>query len=680
MIVTTAAEMRRMDALAIERFGIPSETLMERAGSGAAEILLERFPHVRKHGVVVLAGKGNNGGDGFVVARCLKRRRVRAEVFLAVPAREIRGPALAKLQAWRRAGGKVHQLAAGNLAPLARALARAGCIVDALFGTGITGEVTGFPAELIALVNASGVPTVALDLPSGLDADRGVPLGIAIEAELTIAFAAPKIGTVLYPGARFVGDLAVVDIGIPEEAVREVGPTTEVVAAADAAALLRPRDVEAHKGTHGHLAVVAGARGKTGAAILAARAAARAGAGLVTVGCPDGVLPMVAAGLLEAMTWPLPDDGTGALAFGDTSAPAYRKLLDDKSAAVVGPGIGTSAEREALVRWLVTARSLPTLLDADALNCLAAVGPPAARPSGGHALVLTPHPGEMARLAGTSTEEIQADRLAAARRAAAAFDAIVVLKGARTVTATPDGHAWINLSGNPGLAAGGTGDVLAGIIGSLLAQRYPAADAAVLGVFLHGFAADRVAARQGMVGLLASDLIEELPVRDHGTRPRGRAVSPRAHSFASASVEETEALGRRLGGLAAAGDVFGLRGDLGAGKTAFVRGLASGLAVPEHLVASPTFTMIAEYGGGRLPLFHIDLYRLEPRDVDLLALAEYLHGPGVAAIEWFDRLPPDALDAYLGVQIEYAAPGRRLVLEGLGPRASALIAALDPAP
>ncbi len=509
MIVTTAAEMRRMDTLTIERFGVPGAVLMERAGTGAAAILLDRFPHIRKHGVVVLAGKGNNGGDGFVVARVLKKRRVRVEVVLAAPPSAIRGDALVKLKAWQRAGGKAQQVTAERLEPLARALGRAGCVVDALFGTGLAGEVTGLPAELIAMVNAAGLPTVALDIPSGLDADRGVPLGTAIEAELTIAFAAPKIGTLVHPGARYAGEVAVVDIGIPDEAVREVGPKIEAVAAADAARMLRPRDPEAHKGSHGHLAIIAGGLGKTGAAILAARAATRAGAGLVTVGCPAVVLPTIANGILEAMTFPLPDDGAGGLAF---DAPhAYDALLDGKRAALVGPGIGTNAGREALVRALVTTRSLPLVIDADGLNCLAAIGPRHARPANGAPMILTPHPGEMARLTPQATDEIQHDRLAAARNAAASYDAVVVLKGARTITAAPDGRAWINLSGNPGLAAGGTGDVLAGMIGALLAQGYAAEEAASLGVFLHGHAADRIAARRGMIGLVASDIIEELP-------------------------------------------------------------------------------------------------------------------------------------------------------------------------
>jgi NAD(P)H-hydrate epimerase len=456
-----------------------------------------------------VAGKGNNGGDGFVVARALKKKRVRVDVILAVPASEIRGDARAKLQAWQRAGGKVRTVTAAELEPLARALERRGLVIDALFGTGLSGEITGLPAEIIAMVNAAGLPTVALDIPSGLDADRGVPLGTAIEAELTIACAAPKVGTVVHPGARYAGEVAVVDIGLADEAVAEVGPQTEAVGMHEAARLLRPRDPESHKGTHGHLAVIAGALGKTGAAILAARAATRAGAGLVTIGCPSVVLPIVAGGILEAMTWPLPDDGAGGLAYGD--AKALHALLEDKRAAVVGPGIGTGAEREALVRWLATTRPVPLVLDADALNCVAKLGPDHERPANPPPLILTPHPGEMSRLTGQPTADIQRDRLASARAAAAAWSAVVVLKGARTIVAAPDGRAWINLSGNAGLAAGGTGDVLAGIIGSLLGQGYPPEDAATLGVFLHGHAADRIAVRRGMIGLVASDLIEELP-------------------------------------------------------------------------------------------------------------------------------------------------------------------------
>src|SRR6266478_1783993 len=499
MIVTTAAEMRRIDALAIES-GIPSATLMERAGTGAAEALLARFPHVRKTGVVVVAGKGNNGGDGFVVARVLKRRRVRCEVILAARIDDVRDPARAKLRAWQRAGGKTTTITAQNLGPLQRALARAGCVVDALFGTGLTGEMTGLPAEAITLVNASGLPTVALDVPSGLDSDRGVPLGVAIEAELTVAFAAPKIGTVIYPGARYAGELAVVDIGIPEEAMASV---------ADAAALLRPRDPEGHKGTNGHVVVIAGGRGKTGAVVLASRAAARAGAGLVTAGVPAAEQHSVAARLLEEMTAPLPDDGDGTLAFPVPDA--YAALLEGKRALVVGPGIGVSPACKALVGWLVTHAPLPAVIDADALNCLAATQPDGAWGSRERPRILTPHPGEMARLTRLDGAAVQADRIGVARRLAAERGVIVVLKGARTVIAEPDGRLAINCSGNPGLGSGGTGDVLAGMLGGLLAQGYPAADAARLGVFLHGYAADRVAARRGMVGLLASDVIEELP-------------------------------------------------------------------------------------------------------------------------------------------------------------------------
>lgn len=523
MIVTTAGEMRRIDALAIERCGIPSATLMERAGVGAAAVVLERFPHVRAAGVLVLAGKGNNGGDGFVLARALKRRRVRTAVVLAAERAAVTGPARTKMLAWERAGGRTQTVAADDLGAAARGVARAGLVVDALLGTGIRGEVTGLVAELITLANACGLPTVALDVPSGLDADRGVPLGVAVQAELTVAFAAPKLGTVIFPGVRYAGEVAVVDIGIPDEAIAAVGPAIAAVGYAEAAALLRPRDPEGHKGSHGHLAVVAGGRGKTGAVVLTARAASRAGAGLVTVGCPAALQGEVASRLLEQMTAPLPDDGDGNLAF--PLADAYRALLDGKDAVAAGPGMGVAEERRALVRWLITAGGRPLVLDADALNCLAESAP-GARPRAAGPLVLTPHPGEMARLLRRSTADVQADRIGAARALAAELDAVVVLKGARTVTAAPGGGVWLNLSGNPGLGSGGTGDVLTGVIGGLLAQGYGAEQAAVLGVFLHGAAADRVAAARGTVGMIASDVVEALPPTAAALLAAGAASPP----------------------------------------------------------------------------------------------------------------------------------------------------------
>lgn len=497
-----------MDAFAIERCGVPSATLMERAGSGAAEIVRERFPHVRKTGVVVVVGKGNNGGDGFVLARALKRHRIRCEIVLTVPRSDITGTARAKMLAWQRSGGRTHAATATNLGALPRSFRWAGCVVDAVFGTGIRGEVTGVPAEVINLVNASGLPTVALDIPSGLDADRGVPLGVAIQAELTVAFAAPKLGTIVFPGARYAGALAVVDIGMPAEAIEAVAPTMAAVDATAASTLMWPRDPEGHKGTHGHVAIIAGARGKTGAAVLAARGAARAGAGLVTVGCPARVQPEVAARLLEEMTRPLPDDIDGGFAFED--AAPYMAAIAGKDAVLAGPGMGVSPDGRALVRWLVEHTRVPLVLDADALSCLATDGAPASIRRNA-ALILTPHPGEMARLCGRTTSEVQDDRLAVARMVAAERGAVVVLKGARTITATPDGRVWINLSGNPGLGSGGTGDVLGGIIVSLLAQGHPADEAARLGVFLHGAAADEVAARRGSIGMIASDVIDGLP-------------------------------------------------------------------------------------------------------------------------------------------------------------------------
>ena len=510
MIVTTAAEMRRIDQLAIERFGVPAETLMERAGVGAAEAVLARFPHVRKTGVVVLAGKGNNGGDGYVVARALKKKRVRCEVILAVPRADVRPPARTKLLAWERAGGKTTVVTASDLGPLQRALARAGCVVDGLFGTGLAGTVTGLAAEVIALVNASGVPTVALDIPSGLDADRGVPLGSAIEAELTVAFAAPKIGTLLYPGARYTGELAVVDIGMPEAAVAEVAPAGEAILAADAAALLVPRDPDSHKGTNGHVAVIAGGRGKTGAVVLASRAAARAGAGLVTAGVPASELQAVAARLLEEMTSALPDDGEGGLGF--PSPHAYADLLDGKQALVTGPGLGVTDARCALVAWIVREAALPAVIDADALNCLARSGPAGAWGAADRPRILTPHPGEMSRLVGKPIAEIEDDRVEIARAFARERQVHLVLKGHRTLLAFPDGRVWINPTGTPAMATGGTGDILTGLIAGFLAQFPRDAEQAIAAaVYLHGLSGEIGAGELGEKCLIATDLLRYLP-------------------------------------------------------------------------------------------------------------------------------------------------------------------------
>lgn len=510
LLLVTAAEMRELDRLTIEKYGTPGRVLMERAGAGATRMLLEVFPHLRRRGkrVVVCAGKGNNGGDGFVIARLLRRRGARAEVFLFGRAGEVKGDAALALKAFERGRGRIVEVVdVDGLARLHDALGGADAIVDALFGTGLNQPVSGLQAEAIELLNASGVPTFAVDIPSGLNADTGQPLGVCVQSEATATFGFAKVGQVIEPGASLVGGLGVIDIGIAEEAVAERPPRCELVESADMAALVPTRRRDAHKGDCGHVLVIAGSFGKTGAPQLVSRAASRAGAGLVTLVGPQSLYAVYAAGVLEAMTEVLPDRD-GRVLFEER---ALSRLLEGKNAVVIGPGLGTHEDAARIVRWFLGREGLRVVLDADATTCIA--GDLESLKEGRASCVLTPHPGEMARLIRGTTADVQSDRVGVARRFAVENRCTLVLKGAGTITADPSGYCWINSSGNPGMASGGMGDALAGIIGSLLAQGLAPSEAARLGVYAHGVAADRVAARRGEIGLLASDVIEELSFR-----------------------------------------------------------------------------------------------------------------------------------------------------------------------
>ncbi len=505
MILVTAAEMRRLDERTIE-LGTPGFTLMERAGAGATEALLQRFPDVREGRVVIVAGKGNNGGDGFIVARLLRAQRIPAEVVLLAPQEELAGDAARALGAFRKAGGRfVETVGAPALTQFAKEIDGATLIVDAIFGTGLNTEITDWRADVVRIMNDSGIPIFAIDIPSGLDADRGVPLGVAVRARATATFGFPKLGQVIHPGAEYVGALSVVDIGIDPQAITELAPRASLLTAADADAVAPWRPPQAHKGTCGHALVIAGSRGHSGAAILAAHAAARVGAGLTTLAGPAALNDIFCSGPPEVMTAPL-SDADGRLRFVEAE---LRAALVGKTAVAVGPGIGTHADAANLVRFLLREAEVPIVLDADALTCVAAdLG---ILRTANARLVLTPHPGEMARLLGGSVEAVQADRIGTARAFASAHNCVLVLKGARTVIAAPDGHTSINSTGNPGMASGGMGDVLCGMIGGLLAQRLDAEKAAGLAVYLHGEVADFLADLRGPIGFLASDVSAGIP-------------------------------------------------------------------------------------------------------------------------------------------------------------------------
>jgi NAD(P)H-hydrate epimerase len=507
MFIVTAAQMREMDRLTIQKYGVPSLVLMERAGEGITKAILERFGRSAKKGVLVVAGKGNNGGDGLVVARLLKKKRIPSEVALLARKSELSPDAVHNLEAYARLRGKVTEITAESLGLFSARMRGMGLLVDGILGTGIKSAVTGLYAEAITIMNASGLPTVAVDIPSGLDTDNGTPLGVVVQAEMTVALAYPKLGEAIYPGLSNVGDLAVVDIGIDPRAVKEVSPDIELLEQEEICWLVPIRQPDTHKGTYGHVLVMAGSRGKTGAAIMACRAGMRSGAGLVTLAGPRSLNGIFASTLVEVMTEPLRDNEAEEMEpLGDEE---WRRLLERKNALLFGPGIGVNDSTRSALRWLLRHLEIPWVIDADGLTNLAlelgllrnAKTPP----------ILTPHPGEMARLIGKDTATVNQNRIDTARFFAIQHCCHVVLKGARTVISTPEGRVFINPTGNPGMASGGMGDVLAGMLAALLGQGLSPEDAMKLGVYLHGFVGDRVETEKGQIGLIASDIIEGLP-------------------------------------------------------------------------------------------------------------------------------------------------------------------------
>ncbi len=509
MILLNAAESRELDRISQENYGIPSYSLMTRAGEAVASALVERFPDAAAD-VLVVAGKGNNGGDGFVAARRLIQDGFAVRAVLVGRAADLKGDAARAYAEFRASGGKAIE-APGESSLDSALRIRPGAVVDAIFGTGLNAEVKDGPRRAIELVNSFAVPTVAVDIPSGVNSDTGAVMGAAVQASLTVTFGFAKFGHVSYPGAGRCGALQIADIGFAPRAIDELSPRGRFLERADLRHLIRARPVDAHKGMYGHPLVIAGSRGKSGAVLLASRAALRTGAGLVTAAVPESIQPIVAAGQAELMTEPIADrDGH----FDGAHAPAALKmLLDGKNALIVGPGIGVSDDTKRLIEWLISdasERERPMLIDADGLNALAAIGCEALKRARG-AAVLTPHPGEAARLLGVTPALINDDRVSAARTLAERTGATVLIKGARSVIASPDGAIYVNSTGNPGMSTPGMGDALSGMVGALLGQHLRPLDALALGVFLHGYAADRVAARMGRVGYIAGDLIDELP-------------------------------------------------------------------------------------------------------------------------------------------------------------------------
>lgn len=509
MKLVTTSQMQELDRRTIEDCGIPGIVMMENAGRGAAELLLRFFPEACAGSIAVLAGGGNNGGDGFVIARHLKNWGVDVKVYLFSSIDEIKGDAGTNLRIWLAMGGELEEVIyKGDFAGIKKEFSKASLLVDAIFGTGLHSEVKGFLKDTISFVNSLPQPVMAVDIPSGLDATAGKVLGEAIRADLTATFGLVKIGQVIEPGAAHVGQLEVIDIGIPRHLIEEAAIKTYLMGPAELdMGLLDPRPAQAHKGEYGHLFVLAGSPGKTGAAAMVCSGALRTGTGLVTLGIPASLNPILEAKLTEAMTEPLPDAGSGYLVA--ESLEKIQQLLEGKTAIALGPGISTLSQVQETILKLIPSVTVPLVIDADGITAL--VSRLELLKQCKSSVVLTPHPGEMARLAGITTEEVQAERIGVAKSCATSYNCIVVLKGNRTVIATPEQEVYINATGNPGMASGGTGDVLTGMIGGLMAQGLLPLEAAKWGVFLHGLAGDLAAQEIGEIPLIASDIIDYLP-------------------------------------------------------------------------------------------------------------------------------------------------------------------------
>jgi NAD(P)H-hydrate epimerase len=545
MKILTAAQMRDVDRRAIKGRGVPGHVLMENAGESVADLIRRVIAEPAGASVIVFAGKGNNGGDGHVAARHLAQWGIAVRIVLAGTIGDVGGDAAHHLQLAREAGAPVEEITTSlalwrGREALIAAAQESEILVDALLGTGVKGEVTGVVGELIELINAvrakrgpldsalslprghrGGRPlVVAVDIPSGINSDTGEVCGRAVEADYTVTMGLPKLGLMVGEGIAHSGRVSVADLGYPADLVAQSDCAAELVEREWADSVMPARRLDANKGDFGRLAVIAGSVGMTGAAALCSMAALRMGAGLVTLGIPASLNDIMEVKVTEVMTLPLPETRERTLSLD--ARDAALAFAHERDVVVMGPGLSRHPQTKALVADLVAAIERPLVLDADGINALE--GDPSPLRARSAPTILTPHPGEMARLIGKTAAEVQRDRLAIARRAAAHFGCIVVLKGARTIIADSQGRAYINSTGNPGMASGGMGDVLSGMIGALLAQlaagtgtdqvRVPsdaAFRAAAAAVFFHGLAGDLAAAEKTEPCLIAGDLLDYLP-------------------------------------------------------------------------------------------------------------------------------------------------------------------------
>lgn len=521
--VATAHEMMDIDRVAISKYGIAGTELMERAGHACVDKIKEIYfnsnliTHNSK--LYVLCGGGNNGGDGFVIARILHGEGRNVNAYLSVPASKLKGDTQINYIRAKKAGVPIFPIKRflslsfqANL-PVGRQVSpglttQNSLIIDALFGTGLSKEVRKPLSNVIKKVNSLSSPVLSVDIPSGISSDTGQVMGSAIKAGHTVTFGLPKRGHLLYPGAEYTGRLSIADIGFPQKLLTSSKIKVNLIQKADAFSLMPQRPKDSHKGTYGHVLIIAGSRGKTGAALMAAKACLRTGAGLVTIGIPDSLVDTFQARVTEEMILPLPDKGNGTLS--SVAAKVILYFLKKRgNVLAIGPGISNDKEISEVVCDLIKGSNVPIVIDADGLNAIA--GNTSILKKSGAPVILTPHSGEMARLLNGKTENLYDDRINTAITFAKKTKTYLVLKGAPAINAAPSGDSFINSTGNPGMSTAGVGDVLTGMISAFLAQGLSPRDASILGVYMHGKAGDIAAAKKGEHSLIASDIIKAIP-------------------------------------------------------------------------------------------------------------------------------------------------------------------------
>ena len=503
MKILSPQRMAACDSYAMNTWGIPSAVLMENAGRNTYRLVKERYLNGGTERISVVCGRGNNGGDGFVFARYALLDGYKIKVFLLGTLDHLKGDAALNMKLYQSQGGEINECGHSPRV-LKEALKHTDIIVDAIFGTGLSKEVKGIEKDAIESINRSGKPIIAVDIPSGIDGSTGIQLGPAVKALHTFTYGYPKPGQLVYPGADYVGKLTVIDISIPSRAEGVVGIDGQIIDGDMIRGFLKPRSSSSHKGTYGHTAVIAGSKGKTGAAHMTSLAALKIGAGLVTLAIPGSLNAIMEVKLTEVMTYPVEDEEKGYLPL--TCLNELENFLRDKDVVVIGPGLSQSAETMRLVREIVTRVSKPLIIDADGINAFQ-TDPGLLRKIGMHS-VLTPHPGELARITGMTTQEINGDRIGIGRKFTEKYGVNLFLKGARSILFTADGQVFINPTGNPALAKGGTGDVLTGFIGGLVSQKYTLQQATIIGAYLHGYLADTWREESGNdMDLVACDLL-----------------------------------------------------------------------------------------------------------------------------------------------------------------------------